>query len=320
MSFPLRELIPPAHSSRLKRFGLLPVVVSVVIGFGLVNLGPAGDFSWAGLGGGPGIGAAFVGTNVEGGGPPLGSSGDGAAQLAIAEELISSDHFPDHGLRRRLEHANETVGHYPDECSCTDSSANTGGLAFLEMIYIGPATPTMNYTESVINTMKVYKSGGNGKKGPLLLYSPDPADSHDGDGEWFTGVTNGVTYHYFRFEFPEHPAKKISQTAFHFCIGVDLAPDDVCSTKRSYPNLGEESTCDDSTILSGEGCYLWDVHTSCSTFLIGEEFWIEELPYFEIVRWGDRNAEPQRTCEYLLPFYNIVQLYPDASSNEHMTS
>lgn len=87
----------------------------------------------------------------------------------------------------------------------------------------------------------------------------------------------------------------MTQTAFHFCLDADEGPCETTPVEKG----GTQSVCGPSLIFgndfSDNFCYYWDVHTSCSTYLIGEAI-LFDVPDFEIVAWGDRNAEPQRIC------------------------
>ena len=192
---------------------------------------------------------------------------------------------------RRLQTSNGTepiVGSTPEECGCTDSSANTGGLGFLELLYTGPT----DYIDTIMKSMTVFDN----RKGGALLYDADADDaSLSVAGSW---RTDSAGLNYFRFEYPAE-GKKVTQTAFHFCLDADEGPCETTPVEKG----GTQSVCGPSLIFGDEFsdnfCYYWDVHTSCSTYLIGEAI-LFDVPDFEIVAWGDRNAEPQRICECII--------------------
>ena len=180
----------------------------------------------------------------------------------------------------------EPIYQNKDSCGCTDSSAKTGGLGFLELLYTGPPSFLPNVTAS----MTVFDN----RKGGGLLYDADGDDT--AAGSW---REDSAGLNYFRFDY-SNDGRKVTQTAFHFCLDADEGPCETTPVEQG----GTQSVCGPSLIFgdefstefSTEFCYFWDLHTSCSTYLIGEAI-LFDVPYFEVVRWGDRNAVPQRICE-----------------------
>lgn len=205
-----------------------------------------------------------------------------------------SDKLHTPSLRRLQTGTEPIVQSTPEECGCTDSGAKTGGLGFLELLYTGPT----DYITTVKDSMAVFDN----RKGGTLLYDADDA-SFSTSGSW---RVDSAGYHYFRFDY-DADIRKVTQTAFHFCLDADVGACDTTLVEQG----GTQSVCGPSLIYGGDSnfseksCYFWDVHTSCSTYLIGEAI-LFAVPYFEIVSWGDRNAEPQRICECLTCIYHIL--------------
>ena len=186
------------------------------------------------------------------------------------------------------------VGSTPETCGCTESNANSGGLGFLELLYTG----SLGHLTTIKDSMTVFDN----RKGGSLLYEAGSVT-----GSW---REDSAGLNYFRFEYPTN-GKKVTQTAFHFCLdanneGEDPGPCSVTQVAQGdTPSVcGDSLIFDNDPIFSEKYCYFWDVHTSCSTYLIGEAIMFD-VPNFEIVGWGDRNAEPQRICE----FFTCIILY-----------
>ena len=198
-----------------------------------------------------------------------------AAQLAT-KKSNPSDPLASPALRR-LHHIDANVGHSADDCYCTSNKAKDGGLGFLEVLYTGDDA----HIDTIKSTMTVYDARRNKNLAGEILYNFTESTG-SGSGEI---RTDSVGLHYFTFYYPTS-GDKISETAFHFCFEDDM---ETCDTSS------KESDCGESVIFetSPGFCYFWHVHTSCSSYLIGEKFGFD-VPYFEIVRWGDR---ADRVCK-----------------------
>ena len=199
----------------------------------------------------------------------------GSAEVDI-KKSNPSDSLASPALRR-LHHIDANVGHSSEDCFCTSNKAKDGGLGFLEVLYTGDAA----HIDTIKDTMRVYDARRNKDLAGDLIYD-FKEETGSGSGEI---RTDSADKHYFTFYYPT-AGDKISETAFHFCVGDDMGPCDTSS---------KESDCGESVIFESSSgfCYYWHVHTSCSSYLIGEEFEFA-TPYFEIVRWGDR---ADRVCE-----------------------
>lgn len=280
----------PADSSQPKKFGLLSLVVSVAVALGLVGLGPGiTAVPWSGFNSRQGNSVTSLN--------PSGATQDhrdlsSTVDLSPRSRLGSTRNELE-GLRvRRLK---PNVQWDNDLCTCT-GSANGGGLGWIEFhftdISANPGEPDL--LGNIETNLKVEANGGGGWGGgaDTLLY-PDGL----GDGDW---AADDAGHELFNFTFPTD-GKKVTQTLFYICLGDDY--DNLpCDPKKPDPVNPDqlidstESTC---TFDATTGCYMYDLHTSCSVSLIGETLLIGEendrQVQVAVVEWADRST-PQNIC------------------------
>ena len=194
---------------------------------------------------------------------------------------------------RRVQESVPVVVSTPEECACT---ASKNGLGFIEILYTGPHTPEVNYTQTIIDSMRVFDNRGSRPELYSANYTDCCTDFTDAGagGSWRVDSAGNF---FFTFDFPSN-VKKITQTAFHFCIDDVDGGESVCSSADSDCGFSNVYVPNDSKSYdpTNNTCYYWDVHTSCSVYLIGEEILIKSVPYFEVTSWGDDN----RICEWII--------------------
>ena len=284
MTVAFSKLTPPASSYQPKKFGLLSLVVSVAVALGLVALGPSADaVAWSGLFGQRDSDSSEVRGTPDQLDLPAEASltsrpflgGDSGGNSIFPAEIARSS--PSAKLRpvglRRL----PQYGWNADTCQCT-GNANDGGLGWLELHFsLGETHSEDHIIATFKESIEVWKT----QQGGSIMY---PGGTYDSYGAW---NSDDAGHDLFNFTFPSD-GKKITQTEFRFCLGAD------------YTNLGctasGDSTCGTTSVAGYDGCYYWNVHTSCSTYLIGENLLLGGELKVEIVEWADRST-PQNVCK-----------------------
>ena len=281
---------PPDSSHHAKKFGLISLVMSVAVALGLVALGPYADVhavAWSGLfGQRDSASLEFRGTPDQLSLPDEASlssrslpGGDGGGDGVFSTEIVKSS--PSTKLRsfglRRL--PRESHGWNAETCQCT-GNANEGGLAWLQLHFQGTGNLTL-----VENSLEVWRM----QQGGSLMYPlpPNNPDEYDSTGNWYE---DEVGHELFNFTFPTN-VKKVTQTEFRFCLdsidsglGCSISPPD------------SDSTCG-FVAGTSDTCYYYNVHTSCSTYLIGDSFTLGGGEVvITVVEWGDNDGHFCKPC------------------------